>query len=69
MKFKLNRGGSSIRHCYSAKEWRNIFQSNPMSLLLAKVRVREHTNVNKVVVMDARTRGCGISDSLSARVI
>ncbi|MEK1829003.1 hypothetical protein AAAC51_07590 [Priestia megaterium] len=50
-------GGNSIRHCFSSEEWRKIQQSNPMYLLLAKIQVREHTNVKDVVVMDARVRG------------
>lgn len=61
--------GDSVRHCFSAEEWRNIAQSNPMYLLLAKVQIREHTNVNEVVVMDARVRGGGISQKLSAKTI
>ncbi|MES9681806.1 hypothetical protein ABWK22_02575 [Gottfriedia acidiceleris] len=62
-------GGASIRHCFSREEWRNIQLSNPMYLLLAKVQVREHTSVNDVVVMDARTRGGGISPALSVKTI
>lgn len=50
-----SENGNSIRHCFSREEWRNIQQSNPMYLLLAKVQVREHTSVKDVVVMDART--------------
>lgn len=64
-----SESGNSIRHCFSAEEWRNIQQSNPMYLLLSKVQVREHTNVNEVVVMDARVRGGGISESLSTKII
>jgi hypothetical protein len=40
-----------------------------MYLLIAKVQVREHTNVNEVVVMDARVRGGGVSESLSVKAI
>ncbi|MEC2377687.1 hypothetical protein P9X07_29110, partial [Bacillus thuringiensis] len=64
-----SENGNSIRHCFSREEWRNIQQSNPMYLLLAKVQVREHTSVKDVVVMDARTRGGGISESLSTKTI
>ncbi|MEX3713577.1 hypothetical protein ABFV99_14330 [Cytobacillus horneckiae] len=64
-----SENGNSVRHCFSREEWKSIQRSNPMYLLLAKVQVREHTNVNEVVVMDARTRGGGISDSLSTRTI
>lgn len=64
-----SESGTSIRHCFSAEEWRNIQRSNPMYLLIAKVQVREHTNVNEVVVMDARVRGGGVSESLSVKAI
>lgn len=62
-------GGHSVRHCFSSQEWRTIQRSNPMYLLLAKVQVREHTNVNDVVVMDARTRGGGVAENLSVKTI
>lgn len=64
-----SEGGSSVRHCFSAEEWRILKQSNPMYLLIAKVQVREHTTVKDVTVMDARVRGGGISKSLSAKKI
>lgn len=62
-------GGNSIRHCFSEEEWIHIQRANPMFLLLAKVIVREHTKVEDVVVMDARVRGGGISESLSDKEI
>jgi len=62
-------GGASIRHCFSALEWQKIQQSNPMCLLLAKVYVREHTNVNQTIVMDARTRGGGIKENITEQEI
>ncbi|UOE58066.1 hypothetical protein [Cytobacillus oceanisediminis] len=64
-----SEGGYSIRHCFSSEEWRNLQKSNPMYLLLAKVQVREHTNVNEVVVMDARVRGGGITGKMSGKKI
>ena len=64
-----SENGNSIRHCFSREEWRSIQQSNPMYLLLAKVQVREHTSVKDVVVMDARTRGGGISESLPTKIV
>ena len=64
-----SEGGNSVRHCFSQEEWRKIQQANPMLLLLARVQVREHTTVNDVVVMDARQRGGGISESLSVKAI
>lgn len=64
-----SEGGYSVRHCFSREEWRKLQQSNPMYLLLARVQVREHTTVNDVTVMDARTRGGGITESLSNKAI
>ncbi|BCT30492.1 hypothetical protein [Bacillus velezensis] len=64
-----SEGGSSIRHCFSSEEWRIIQQSNPMYLLLAKLQVRENGSIDDVVVMDARVRGGGISESLSVKTI
>lgn len=64
-----SEGGSSVRHCFSQEEWRKIQEANPMLLLLARVQVREHTTVNDVVVMDARVRGGGVSESLSVKAI
>jgi hypothetical protein len=40
-----------------------------MCLLLAKVFVREHTNVDQAVVMDARTRGGGLKESITEQEI
>lgn len=57
--------GPSIRHCFSVLEWKKIQESNPLCLLLAKVYVREHTNVAQTVVMDARKRGGGLSEKVT----
>lgn len=62
-------GGASIRHCFSALEWQKIQQTNPMFLLLAKVFVREHTSVEQTIVMDARTQGGGLKESITEKEI
>ncbi|MGN1217867.1 MAG: hypothetical protein ACI4TD_07820 [Phocaeicola sp.] len=64
-----SRGGHSIRHCFSQEEWQMIQSANPMYLLLATVKVREHMTVDDVVVMDARKRGGGLIESLSDKEI
>jgi len=64
-----SQGGSSIRHCFSQEEWRMIQSANPMYLLLATVRVREHLTVDDVVVMDARKRGGGLIEELADKEI
>jgi hypothetical protein len=65
----MDVGGPSIRHCFSALEWKKIQETNPLCLLLGKVYVREHTDVNQTVVMDARKRGGGLSERISDQEI
>lgn len=62
-------GGPSIRHCFSAFEWKKIQETNPLCLLLSKIYVREHTNVTQTVVMDSRKRGGGLSERISDQEI
>lgn len=62
-------GGASIRHCFSALEWKKIQESNPLCLLLGKLYVREHTDVNQTIVMDARKRGGGLSERVTDQEI
>lgn len=64
-----SEGGNSIRHCYSDEEWKKIQAANPMYLLIAKVQVRENGTVNDVVVMDARRRGGGVTEKMSAKEV
>lgn len=64
-----SEGGDSVRHCFSAQEWRSIQRSNPMYLLLGKIQVRENGTVEDVTVIDARKRGGGISEEISTKEI
>ena len=62
-------GGASIRHCFTALEWKKIQESNPMCLLLAKIYVREHTNLSQTIVMDSRKRGGGLQERITEKEI
>ena len=52
-----------MRHCFSETEWHTIKAANPSAVLLGKIHVRENTNVENVVVMDARRPGGGLKES------
>lgn len=54
----------TVRHCYSLKEWQGVQKANPAAMLLGIIHLREHTNVRETVVMDARSRGGGLRESI-----
>lgn len=58
-----------IRHVFSKDEWDKIKQSSPQALLLAKIQVRENTIIENTIVLDARSRGGGLKESISQEVI
>ncbi len=60
---------NTVRHCFSVEEWKHIQEMNPRALLLSIVHVREHTQVEDTVVMDARTRGGGLKETISRQQI
>lgn len=60
-----NYNEHTVRHCYSIAEWHGIQKANPAALLLGVVQLREHAKVQDVVVMDARSRGGGLRDSIT----
>ena len=64
-----NRNEHTIRHCYSLEEWQKIQKTMPTALLLGVVQIREHTTVNDVVVMDARSRGGGLKPTITEEQI
>lgn len=55
----------TVRHCYTLKEWQGVQRTNPAAMLLGVIHLREHTNVNEAVVMDARTRGGGLKETIT----
>lgn len=60
-----NYNEHTVRHCYSIAEWHGIQKANPAALLLGVVQLREHTKVQDVVVMDARSRGGGLRGNIT----
>ena len=54
----------TVRHCYSLGDWQSIQKTNPAAMLLGVIHLREHTNVRETVVMDARSRGGGLKESI-----
>jgi hypothetical protein len=53
------------RHCYGLVEWQGIQRSNPAAMLLGIIQLREHTNIKEAVVMDARSRGGGLKETIT----
>ena len=58
---------NTVRHVYSLKEWQNIQKANPAAMLLGVIQLREHTNVREAVVMDARSRGGGLKETIKEK--
>lgn len=54
----------TVRHCYTLKEWQSIQKTNPAAMLLGLIQLREHTNVHEATVMDARSRGGGLKETI-----
>lgn len=58
-----------LRHALSEEEWQEIKKANVNSILLAKIQVRENTDINNLVVMDARKHGGGIKEDITQKEI
>lgn len=58
-----------LRHALSEKEWGHVKKGRPEAMLLSRIQVRENTNVENTVVMDARRRGGGLKEDISAKEI
>jgi len=54
----------TVRHTYSLKEWQIVQKTNPAAMLLGILQLREHTNIHEAIVMDARSRGGGLKESI-----
>ncbi|MFS1019924.1 hypothetical protein ACFC9N_11495 [Enterococcus casseliflavus] len=54
-----------LRHALSEKEWLKVKQTHVEAILLANIQVRENTNVENLIVMDARKYGGGIKEEIS----
>lgn len=58
-----------LRHALSEKEWGHIKKGRPEAMLLSRIQVRENTNVENTIVMDARRRGGGLKESVTSKEI
>lgn len=55
-----------LRHVLSKEEWLAIKAARPEALLIGRLQVREHTNIENTVVIDARRRGGGLREDISS---
>lgn len=53
-----------VRHTLTKEEWDAVKAARPEALLIGRIQVREHTNIENVVVMDARRRGGGLREDI-----
>jgi hypothetical protein len=60
-----NYNEHTVRHCYGLPEWQTVQKANPTAMLLGIIQLREHTNVREAVVMDARSRGGGLKQTVT----
>lgn len=60
-----NYNEHTVRHCYSLKDWQSIQKTNPAAMILGIIQLREHTNVREATVMDARSRGGGLKQTIT----
>lgn len=58
-----------VRHCFSEKEWLYIKTENPSAILLGTVLVRENTNLNNIIMLDARRLGGGLKETIKDETI
>lgn len=58
-----------VRHVFSYEEWENIKKTSPEAILLAKIQIRENTIIDNTIVMDARSRGGGLKETISSKKI
>lgn len=64
-----NKTQHAIRHCYRLEDWQQIQKTSPTALLLGVIHLREHTKVTDAVVLDTRTRGGGLKESIQEKQI
>ena len=58
-----------MRHCFNESEWHKIKAATPEALLVGKIHVRENTDIENAIVMDARRLGGGLKESLTQEEI
>src|SRR5699024_795661 len=62
---KTKKEDYPMRHCFNESEWRKIKAATPEALLIGKIHVRENTDIENAIVMDARRLGGGLKESLT----
>lgn len=55
----------TLRHTFGEDNWKKVKAVHPEALLISIVQVRENTDIDQVVVMDARRRGGGLKEEIS----
>ena len=58
-----------MRHCFNEAEWLSVKASYPNALLIGRIFVRENTNLENIVLMDARQLGGGLKETISQETI
>lgn len=58
-----------LRHVFHEEEWQRVKEVYPEALLIAQVQVRENTNKENIVIMDARRPGGGLKESIKDKDI
>lgn len=58
-----------IRHAFSEEEWHKVKQATPEALMLARIQIRENTIIENTIVVDARSRGGGLKESIKEETI
>lgn len=66
---KTKKEDYPMRHCFNESEWHKIKAATPEALLIGKIHVRENTDIENAVVMDARRLGGGLKESLTQEEI
>lgn len=54
----------TVRHVFHEEQWLRIKEARPEAILIAQLQVRENTNKENIVMMDARRPGGGLKESI-----
>lgn len=58
-----------LRHSFGEAQWQSVKAAHPEALLLARIQVRENTDIHQAVVLDARRYGGGLKEGVSMKRI
>lgn len=59
----------SVRHVFHKEEWMRVKEAHPEAVLLAQIQVRENTNKENIVMMDARRLGGGLKETITDKEV